>query len=379
MSYHFPHKTRAEKKQDTIELLRKYVACSCDILADVSETLIIDTPLLKELNQLEILEGEIDWTYIQWRSVVVANGYKQVEEAWIDNISDVSTRDIFKQWTADGEHIFTKNGVTITYKKDISNLWHWYWWDRVVKSWTHRLQLIKDASFDLLFLEKFDDKIYIHEAFLILLGISSDEMDRKEFTVWFNETAPNKFIDYPQIKAYGLKDNYQEFDEWKELKRRFGKGQKDLDIEIDTQTFIKWALRLGYIEEDTHHHRDDMKAPYPEDFTKMLYDLLIEKEMIRGKYDDKWKWLSHWNSLCYLVKELHANQLPMKWHSEHVDRSTVNWTNIIHYVDYPKTGTRLQQHDKESRNGVKNQIHIEHVVDKLVRDYEGDARGRKDS
>ena len=69
----------------------------------------------------------------------------------------------------------------------------------------------------------------------------------------------------------------------------------------------------------------------------------------------------------------------MKWHSEHVDRSTVNWTNIIHYVDYPKTGTRLQQHDKESRNGVKNQIHIEHVVDKLVRDYEGDARGRKDS
>ena len=75
MSYHFPHKTRAEKKQDTIELLRKYVACSCDILADVSETLIIDTPLLKELSQLEILEGEVDWTYIQWRSVVVANGY----------------------------------------------------------------------------------------------------------------------------------------------------------------------------------------------------------------------------------------------------------------------------------------------------------------
>tara|TARA_Y100000294_G_scaffold43976_1_gene40386 strand:- start:297 stop:1436 length:1140 start_codon:yes stop_codon:yes gene_type:complete len=367
MSYFFPHQTRDEKKEETVQLFTKYLAVSCDILEDVSRQIITETPLLKELIALPVEGGKVEWTYKQWRSVCVKNGWKQVDSKWLQNISDASTSDTFKEWIKNEKHIYTKGEQTISYDKDLSNWWHWHWWNRTVQSWDNRLQLIKDASFDLQFLEWYDDKIYSHEAFLILMGISSDKLDRKEFRIWFIETAPQRFIDYPQIKEYGLKENYTEFDEWKRIKRRFGKGTTELHFEIDTQDFIKWAIKCGDIEEDTSHYRDGRKAPYEESFSKMLHKELLANDLIKEcRQEDEWTWnikpTNGANSFNYLGRLLALNRVPIKYWLPY-EKHSVSWQNLQHYivgVKNPQKHTTLPA----------NAITIENIVKKLLEEHD---------
>ena len=42
MKYFFPHKTRDKKKVETVKLFTKYLACSTEILEDVSQQIIQD-------------------------------------------------------------------------------------------------------------------------------------------------------------------------------------------------------------------------------------------------------------------------------------------------------------------------------------------------
>ena len=364
MSYFFPHQTRDKKKEETVELFTKYLAVSCDILEDVSRQIIIDTPLLENLIDLPIEEDQVEWTLEQWQSVCVENGYEQVPEEWLNKIEHKGTRETFAEWTKDAARLYQKDGFVISYDKDLSNWWHWHWWNRTVSSWNNRLTLIKDASFNLKFLEWHDDYIYSHEAFLILMGISSDKLDREEFKTWFYETAPQRFIDYPQIEEYGLKQNYTEFDEWKRLKRRFGNDTNDLYFEIDTQDFNKWALNNGVIEQNTAHFRDGRFAPFQESFTEMLHEeLLAEKLIKQGKYHHTWIWASTGIAYNYLVRLLALNKTPQSYY-ENRELENTSWEDMAHYIE---CGVK----NPNNHNTIPtNAVIIEKIVQKLMEDHD---------
>ena len=367
MKYFFPHKTRDKKKVETVKLFTKYLACSTDILEDVSQQIIQDTPLLPKLASLPIESGQVEWTLEQWQSVCIQNGYERVPQEWINNIEDEANRNTFLDWTKEDVKVFQKDGFVIAYEKDLANWWHWHWWNRNVSNWDKRLQLIKDASFDLRFLVWNDDYIYSHEAFLILMGISSDDLDREEFRIWFYETAPQQHIEYPQIKEYGLKQNYTEFKEWKILKRRFNDDKDDLFFKIDTNTFIKWALDSEVIEKNTAHYRDGRKAKYDESFSVMLHKLLLEKDLIMDcEHDDEWTWNisveNGANSFNYLGRMLAKNRVPMVYWLP-FEKPQVSWKNLEHYIVGVKNP---KNHNSEP----KNAIPIESVVKELMVEHD---------
>ena len=162
MKYFFPHKTRDKKKVETVKLFTKYLACSTEILEDVSQQIIQDTPLLPKLASLPIESGQVEWTLEQWQSVCIQNGYERVPQEWLNNIEDEAVRNTFSDWTQENVKVFQKDGFVIAYEKDLANWWHWHWWNGNVSNWNKRLQLIKDASFDLRFLGWHDDYIYSH-------------------------------------------------------------------------------------------------------------------------------------------------------------------------------------------------------------------------
>jgi len=158
--------------------------------------------------------------------------------------------------------------------------------------------------------------------------------------------------------------------EYKKLVREYGENNNDGIYEtIDTQAFIKWALKLGYIETDKPHVLDKRKPPYEDDFAKMLHSLLLEKNLISGEFDEKWEWLSSENSLSYLVEILHENTLPSKWHSDH-PRKTINWKSILHYVDYKGKSPLRNNARTYGKRGVKDQNLINQVIQTLLSDYE---------
>jgi hypothetical protein len=75
--------------------------------------------------------------------------------------------------------------------------------------------------------------------------------------------------------------------EYKKLVREYGENNNDGIYEtIDTQAFIKWALKLGYIETDKPHVLDKRKPPYEDDFAKMLHSLLLEKNLINQLHEE---------------------------------------------------------------------------------------------
>ena len=152
-----------------------------------------------------------------------------------------------------------------SFPEDKQKFWAWHIVNHDKIAFKKRHYLVRDASFDLDCLELYSD-IYLHEAFLIMLGISPDDMDRKEFFCWMLsmdllamivDSIPNK-----------LKTKFEDFKEWNILKGHFGKSKKVekvsiengkviIDtIKIDTKEFIEWALKNGIIEEDTANLRD---------------------------------------------------------------------------------------------------------------------------
>ena len=367
MKYFFPHQSRDKKKAETVKLFTKYLACSVDILEDVSRQIITETRLLEHLVALPIEGGHVEWTLEQWQAVCIENGFERVPEDWLNNLGENGSRETFSEWTKESARIFQKDGFVIAYDKDLSNWWHWHWWNRNVSAWDKRLQLINESSFDLRFLEQQDISIYSHEAFLILMGISSDDLDRDEFRIWFFETAPQRFIDYPQIEEYGLKQNYTEFKEWRTLKRRFNDDKDDLFYKIDTQTFIKWALDNKLIEQSTAHYRDGRKAKYDESFSFMLHKLLLEKGLILDcEHDDEWTWNisveNGANSFNYLGRMLAKNRVPMVYWLP-IENAQVSWKNLEHYIVGVKS-------PKSHTSEPKNAIDIEYIIKELMVEHD---------
>ena len=147
---------------------------------------------------------------------------------------------------------------------------------------------------------------------------------------------------------------------------------------IDTQAFIEWALKLGYIVPNEPHLYANNKPPYHPDFARMLHSLLTKHKVIDGEFESKWKWLGRENSLAYLVELLHQNGLPYQWHADNSHLGQlVNWTNILHYVDY-KGESPLRKNAQYGKSGVKFKSALNQTVDSLLVDYEGWKDGRRD-
>ena len=263
-------------------------------------------------------------------------------------------------------------------------------WERYCSAWRTRIEDMNMSNSSLVLLDA-HDRITIEEAFCILLGITPDTLDEEGFLNWRLTEIPRvqrvrREIFDEQISVgktgimlsfLNIEEHLRSTKEYKKLVREYGENNNDGIYEtIDTQAFIKWALKLGYIETDKPHVLDKRKPPYEDDFAKMLHSLLLEKNLISGEFDEKWTWLSADNSLAYLVHILHVNGLPFKWHSDH-PRKTKNWKNILHYVD-KKSNSPLRNHANYGKEGVKDENLINQIIDKLLVDYEGYKLGRKD-
>ena len=284
-------------------------------------------------------------------------------------------------------------------KEDIANgdnekatMWLGYreLWERYCSAWRTRIGGMNMSNSSLVLLDA-HDRITIEEAFCILLGITPDTLDEEGFLNWRLTEIPRvqrvrREIFDEQISVgktgimlsfLNIEEHLRSTKEYKKLVREYGENNNDGVYEtIDTQAFIKWALKLGYIETDKPHVLDKRNPPYEDDFAKMLHSLLLEKNIISGEFDEKWEWLSKENSLAYLVQMLHLNGLPFKWHSDH-PRKTKNWKNILHYVD-KRSNSPLRNHANYGKEGVKDENLINQIIDKLLVDYEGYKLGRKD-
>lgn len=263
-------------------------------------------------------------------------------------------------------------------------------WERYCSAWRTRIEGMNMSNFSLVLLDA-HDRITIEEAFCILLGITPDTLDEEGFLNWRLTEIPRaqmvrrEMFDEQisvgetgiMLSFFNIEEHLRSTKEYKKLVREYGENNNDGVYEtIDTQAFIKWALKLGYIETDKPHVLDKRNPPYEDDFAKMLHSLLLEKKIIAGRFEEKWIWLSADNSLAYLVQILHVNGLPFKWHSDH-PRKTVNWKNILHYVD-KRSNSPLRNHANYGKEGVKDENLINQILDKLLVDYEGYKLGRKD-
>ena len=272
-----------------------------------------------------------------------------------------------------------------------ATMWFGYWkqWAYYCSAWRTRIAGINMSDFSLVLLDA-HDKITIEEAFCILLGITPNALDEVGFLDWrltevprFLKVYREKF-DEENNNQTGIMPSFLNIEqylrgtkEYKQLLREYGETNDGVYETIDTQAFIKWALKLGYIETDKPHVLDKRNPPYEDDFAKMLHSLLLEKNLISGEFNEKWEWLSSENSLSYLVEILHENTLPSKWHSDH-PRKTINWKSILHYVDYKGKSPLRNNARTYGRRGVKDQNLIDQVIQTLLSDYQNNPHPMKE-
>ena len=271
--------------------------------------------------------------------------------------------------------------------KRIMWLAHWKKWEMYCSAWTTRIESISQSDYSLDLLNA-HEKISIEEAFCILMGITPDALNEVGFLNWrlcevprFLRISREKFDEQTPVGKVGIMPTFLNIEqhlrgtkEYKQLVREFGEPTDEQIISegfetIDTQEFIDWALKMRWIVETEPHLRANKKAPYHIDFARMLHSLLTKHKLINGEFESKWEWLSSENSLAYLVELLHQNGLPFQWHADHSHRETINWTNILHYVDY-KGKSELRKNAKYGRQGVKDENLINQVIQTLLSDYE---------
>ena len=389
MSYFIPHAKREDLKRKTVYDFETQFLLVGAIGKRFTTEIIETIPLWEDLFSMGFEKGKDDWEFDQWRDVYVKHGWNEVKgEPRLKNDITIEESDQAnwikkgvlpdkrsEKWTE-----FTKEIDGVSYRRsfpdDKQKFWAWHILNHDKASFKKRHYLVRDASFDLDCLELYSE-IHLHEAFLIMLGISPDDMDRKEFFSWMLSMDLISMTEAPIPEK--LKTKFEDFKEWSILKRRFGKGKKvenvsiengkaTLDtIEIDTKEFIEWALKNDIIEEDTAHFRDGRKAPYDESFSKMLHKELLAKYLIRdGKHHHEWIWNTTvgngFNSFNYLGRLLALNMLPMKYWLP-LDRNSVSWENLEHYI----VGVKNPKNQISIPNNARV---IEDIVKKLMEEHD---------
>ena len=389
MSYFIPHAKREDLKRKTVYDFETQFLLVGAIEKRLTSEIIETIPLWEDLFSIGFKKEKDDWEFDQWRDVYVKHGWNEVKgKRRLKNDVNIQESDQAnwiktgvlpdkrsEKWTE-----FTKeiDGVSSrrSFPDDKQKFWAWHILNHDKASFKKRHYLVRDASFDLDCLELYSE-IHLHEAFLIMLGISPDDMDRKEFFSWMLSMDLISMTETPIPEK--LKTKFEDFKEWSILKRRFGKGKKvekvsiengkaTLDtIEIDTKEFIEWALKNDIIEEDTAHFRDGRKAPYDESFSKMLHKELLAKYLIRdGKHHHEWIWNTAvgngFNSFNYLGRLLALNMVPMKYWLP-LDRNSVSWENLEHYI----VGVKNPKNQISIPNNARV---IEDIVKKLMEEHD---------
>jgi hypothetical protein len=273
MSYFIPHAKREDLKRKTVYDFETQFLLISAIEKRYTSEIIKTIPLCEDLFSIGFKNEKNDWEFDQWRAVYVKHRWNEVkgklrlknnfkiEESnqanWIkkDLLPDKSS----EKWTE-----FTKEIDGESYRRsfpeDKQKFWAWHIVNHDKTAFKKRHYLVRDASFDLDCLELYSD-IYLHEAFLIMLGISPDDIDRKEFFSWMlSMDLLSMIVDSITDK---LKTKFEDFKEWNILKRQFVKSKKVEKviiknekitlhtIQIDTKEFIEWALKNDIIEKDT--------------------------------------------------------------------------------------------------------------------------------
>jgi hypothetical protein len=389
MSYFIPHAKREGLKRKTVYDFETQFLLVGAIEKRLTSEIIETIPLWEDLFSIGFKKEKDDWEFDQWRDVYVKHGWNEVKgKRRLKNDVNIQESDQAnwiktgvlpdkrsEKWTE-----FTKeiDGVSSrrSFPDDKQKFWAWHILNHDKASFKKRHYLVRDASFDLDCLELYSE-IHLHEAFLIMLGISPDDMDRKEFFSWMLSMDLISMTEAPIPEK--LKTKFEDFKEWSILKRRFGKGKKvekvsiengkaTLDtIEIDTKEFIEWALKNDIIEENTAHFRDGRKAPYDESFSKMLHKELLAKYLIRdGKHHHEWIWNTAvgngFNSFNYLGRLLALNMVPMKYWLP-LDRNSVSWENLEHYI----VGVKNPKNQISIPNNARV---IEDIVKKLMEEHD---------
>ncbi|MDA9872179.1 hypothetical protein N9D42_01925 [Candidatus Thioglobus sp.] len=389
MSYFFPHQTREVRRLKTVDDFERHYQVIKDIEESKITEIVESIPLWEDLFHIPIKKKKDDWQFDQWRDVYVKHGWNEVkgEPRLKSDVKIIKTdkgkigikENFVHDERSDKWTEFTKEIDGVSYKRsfpdDKQMFWSCHTATKTKDSYRKRKQLIRDSSYDLDCLEYFTT-IYLHEAFLIMLGVSIDKMERGEFNSWgIGGVLLDKRYELPDW----FKKNFHDFKEWKILKRRFGNGEKVASVSlehgkvkfdtigIDTQEFIEWALKIGIIEQDTAHFRDGRKAPYDESFSKMLHEELLVNDLIKqGKHHHEWTWnkktTNGANSFNYLGKLLALNRVPIKYWLPY-DKHSVSWKDLQHYIVGVKTP---QNHSTEP----KNMRTIENIVKKLLEEHD---------
>ena len=405
MSYFFPHATREDKRKETIKLFEKHNIAMDEYQKRVGYEALKKIPLCNELLIAKQDNKENKLEFESWREVYLKHGWTEVEskkryvvtrKANIQGLPDFEELIQGKRkLIVDGEneHVegsenwteFEKTIEGKTYRnnyptdKRLTRVFYWAYWSN--SHFIRRLEMVKKSSYDIDLLELYEDtEIYIHEAFLIMLGVApdTDKLKRKEFKLWIDMSVffdIMKLDDAPEIKKDWFKKDYTEFDEWQILLRRFFKDKtlddrRGLELEINTKDFIKWALKIGLIEEDTTHFRDGRLAPFEVSFTEMLHKELLAKKLIKqGKHHHTWQWASTKNAYSYLIRSLFVNEMPKQyWIDEPLPegsmKNNVRWEPWQHYF-----GTDITRPENQTTIP-RNSPTIDLIVEKLFVEHD---------
>ncbi|MDG1166357.1 MAG: hypothetical protein P8I88_03395 [Candidatus Thioglobus sp.] len=393
MKYQFTQKAK-DRKQELIKEFEAQVKASRKERKRLHKICVDEVPLFEQLLELDTeLEPHKDLTQESWEVVYISHGWVK-EDLIIKDPREFENDDMpsftsLAERLRDFEHkkknphfINPKKDKRALYIEDIYNIDNWQRMDRRTSTSERLLKVFKEASFDLSLLDR-HQTLYQHEGFYILLGLCPD-IEKRYIAQW-DMNATNFKDEDGFIEKGGLGESGRDYDEWKWVEREFKTKKRQLSrqersnmsenelhnhivvpIDIDKEQFIGWAKGLGYIKENTAL-RDVEEAPFKAEFSKMLYDQLIEKDCINGDLEGKWIWLKETGAYSHLVRMLHVNTIPTEYHTEE-SSNQIKWANLEHYIHVDYKG-----HPKDYRTTRQDAV-IEEVVTYLLEGYNNTDR-----
>jgi len=393
MKYQFTQKAK-DRKQELIKEFERQVKASRKERKRLHKICVDEVPLFEKLLELDTeLEPHKDLSQESWEVVYISHGWVREKFIGLDprefEKDDMPVWGTLLQRMEKFEHekknpyfINPKGDKRALYIEDMDNIDNWQSMDRRTSTSERLLKVFKEASFDLSLLDR-HQTLYQHEGYYILLGLCPDI--EKRYIVQWDMNATYFRNEDGVIEKGGLGESGRDYDEWKWVEREFktkkrtlGQEEKrhmteeqrhnhiSVPIEINKEQFIEWAKGLGYIKENTAL-RDVEEAPFKVEFSKMLYDQLIEKGCINGDFEGKWIWRKETGAYSHLVRMLHANQIPTEYHTEN-SSSRIKWKNLNHYIDVEYDG-----HPKDYKTTSQDAV-IEEVVTFLLEDYNNTDR-----
>lgn len=267
----------------------------------------------------------------------------------------------------------------------------WMKWNKYCSAWMGRIGRMETSQLSLELLDE-QDEITIEEAFYISLGINPSTL-----------ISPSSFLNYglheiPTLQRLAREDQAQaplkqgeKYPSFWNIEERLRRLPEYIKLErkfpsdkIKTVDFIKWALPLGYIEpRRAEFYRELKDAPYSENFSRLLYDQLRSNRLIKGEFEEEWRWTEADKSLHWLCVDLHRHKIPKSCHID--DVKDPEWEVFEHYFYYPKDKLQLRKHrptvvvegGESVPLDVPKQRTMEKIVEKLLI-LEGITSGRKE-